>query len=526
MMGNLLYLRTLKKGFPMVSNRFPFRLLMILLVLSCGDLSGLAYAGEETVTLTLKQAISMAVEKNLEVRAELYNPAMNEADIRKNRGIYDPMLNLFTNYQQSTTQPTSTFLSGASISRQKNFLANAGVNQLVPIGGTVGLFFDNLWNRNNSDSSRGFLNDYWQSELTLSYTQPLLKNFGREATELGISVAVNNKEASLDQFRSKLIDVVTRSRTAYFTLYSLRENLEAKMTALALARKILEETKGRVRAGVLPAMEILNAEFGVATREKERIDAEKNLRDQMDVVRFLLQIEGNPDVNPIDPPSKEEYPVDENEVIARALAVRPDLLALRTNLRTADLQTRVAHNRMMPDLSFVGSAALAGLGRDYGRDLDKVGSAEYPVWSVGLQLTYPIGNRDAKNTFIKSRLSSEQARVQVKNLEDTIRNEVKIAVRGIRASYLQLDVADRGLAYAEERLRAYIKKNEVGLATTKEVVDVQNDLVAAKTNQIKAQAEYTIAIGQLWRATGEVLEREGITLNGKEADALYDSNSR
>jgi outer membrane protein TolC len=498
---------------------------MIPLALFCVGLSGAAHAGEDTVTLTLKQAISMAVEKNLEVRAELYNPAMNEADIRKNRGIYDPLLSLFTNYQQSTTQPASTFLSGASISRQKNFQANAGINQLVPIGGTVGLFFDNLWNRNNSDATR-FLDDYWQSELTISYSQPLLKNFGREATDLGIAVAVNSKEASLDQFRSKLIDVVTRCRTAYFTLYSLRENLEAKKTALALARKILDETKGRVRAGVLPAMEILNAEYGVSTREKERIDAEKALRDQMDVVRFLLQIEGNPEVNPIDPPTKKEYLVDENEAIARALAQRPDLKAQRVNVRTADLQTRVAHNRMMPDLTFNGSAALSGLGRDYSRDLDKVGSAEYPVWAVGLQLTYPIGNRDAKNTFIKSRLSAEQARVQVKNLEDTIRNEVKIAIRGIRANYLQLDVADRGLAYAEERLRAYIKKNEVGLATTKDVVDVQNDMVAAKTNQIKAQAEYTIAIGQLWKVTGELLEREGITLNGKEADALYDSNSR
>jgi len=105
-------------------------------------------------------------------------------------------------------------------------------------------------------------------------------------------------------------------------------------------------------------------------------------------------------------------------------------------------------------------------------------------------------------------------------------NEVRSAIRGIRANYLQLDVAERGLAYAEERMRAYIKKNEVGLATTKEVVDVQNDLVAAKTNQIRAQADYTIAIGQFWKATGETLEREGITVTGKEADALYDTNSR
>jgi outer membrane protein len=258
-----------------------YRVRMLFLIIPLVGLgvgfSGYAHAGEESVSLTLKQAIKMAVEKNLEVKAELYNPAMNEADIRMNRGIYDPLVTLSSNYQESTTQSSSTVQSGAIISRQKNFLADAGISQLVPIGGTLGLNFTNRWNRNNGDQSRGFLDEFWQSELTASYSQPLLKNFGREATEVGIAVAVNNKSASIDQFKSKLIDVVTRVRTAYFTLYSLKENLEAKKTALTLAQKILEDTKGRVRAGVLPAMEVLNADFGVATREKELIDAEKLL---------------------------------------------------------------------------------------------------------------------------------------------------------------------------------------------------------------------------------------------------------
>jgi outer membrane protein TolC len=502
-------------------------LLLIFPLIGLGmGFSGYAHAGEDAVGLTLKEAIRMAVEKNLEVRAELYNPAMNEADVRMNRGIYDPLVSIFTNYQQSTTQSASTLLSGASVSRQKNLQADAGISQLVPVGGTLGLFFTNLWNRNNADSSRGFLDEYWQSELTLSYSQPLLKNFGREATELGIAVAVNNKTASLDQFKSKLIEVVTRVRTAYFTLYSLKENLEAKKTALTLAQKILDDTKGRVRAGVLPAMEVLNAEFGVATREKELIDAEKLLMDQKDVVRFLLQVEEGQDLNPVDPPTRENYPVNETEAIALALSKRPDLLVQRVNLQTLDLQTRVAHNRIMPDLTFNANGAITGLERDFGRDMNKVGSAEYPIWEVGLQFSYPIGNREAKNDFIKSRLSSEQAQVQLKSLEDTIRNDVRSAIRGIRANFLQLDVADRGLAYAEERLRAYIKKNEVGLATTKELVDVQNDLVAAKTNQIRARAEYTIAIGQFWKATGELLEREGIVMTGKEADQLYTKYTR
>lgn len=508
----------------MVSYRVKFLLLVTPLLGFA--LAGPVYAEEETLPLTLKQAIKMAVEKNLEVRAELYNPAMNEADVRMNRGIYDPLVTLTSNYQQSVTQSASTVVSGASISRQKNFQADAGITQLLPIGGSLGFSYTNSWNRSNADTTRGFLDDYWRSELIAGYSQPLFKNFGREATEVGIAVAVNNKAASLDLFRNKLIDVVTRVRGAYFTLYSLRENLEAKKTALILAQKILDETKGRVRAGVLPAMEILNAEFGVASREKERIDAEKLLLDQIDVVKNLLQIDGSQILIPVDPPTRESYPINEAEALAQALSRRPDLKALRVNVQTLELQTRVAHNRTMPDLTFNANAALTGLERDFGRDMRKLGSAEYPIWSVGLEFSYPIGNRAAQNEFIKNRLSTEQARVQLKNLEENIKNDIRSAIRGIKANYLQLAVADRGLAYAEERMRAYIKKNEVGLATTKEVVDVQNDLVAAKANQIQAQTDYTNAIGQFWSATGELLDQEGITFTGKEADALYASSSR
>ncbi|MDD2337147.1 MAG: TolC family protein, partial [Geobacteraceae bacterium] len=306
----------------------------------------------------------------------------------------------------------------------------------------------------------------------------------------------------------------------------LKENLEAKKTALLLAQKILNDTKGQVKAGVLPAMEILNAEFGVATREKERIDAEKLLMDQMDVVRILLQIGEYLVVNPIDPPSLEKYAVNENDAVSQALTRRPDVKAQRMNLQTLDLQTRVAHNNILPDLNFNASGAITGLERDFGRDMNKVGAAEYPIWSVGLQFSYPIGNREAKNNYIKTKLSLEQAQVQLKSLEANVRNEVRTAIRGIDANYLQLDVADRGLAYAEERMRAYIKKNEVGLATTKEVVDVQNDLVAAKANQILAQAQYAIAIGQFWKATGELLDHEGITVTGKESDVLYETSNR
>ena len=108
------------------------------------------------------------------------------------------------------------------------------------------------------------------------------------------------------------------------------------------------------------------------------------------------------------------------------------------------------------------------------------------------------------------------------SLEAGITNDVKAAIRLLQTSYKQLEVTSRGRAYAEERLRAFEKKNAVGLATTKDVFDVENDLVTAKGNQIQALVDYNNAITGLWHVTGELLERQGIKLSESQADPLYD----
>ena len=482
--------------------------------------SGVAHAQDEGRRLTLKEAVKLAVENNLDVRAELYNPASAEADINKYRGIYNPLLALQSQYQDSTTQsPNVVVTGGSSISRVSSVTYNAGANQLVPTGGTLGAAFNNSWNENNF--SKGSINHYFQSNFTLSFTQPLLKGFGKETTELNIDVAKFSKEEALEQFKSKLLDTISQVQTQYYLLYSLRENLEVKRASLNLAETILTNTRAQVKVGVLPAMEILNAEFGVATQKKGLIDAERALKDEMDQVRLLLQLHDTADIIPVDTPLRDDYQVDEGSAVKRALELRPDLRQQRVSLKSSELQARVARNQTLPELDFNASAAFTGLSENYNRDLEHIGSGRYPIWIAGLKFTYPIGNDAAENDYIKSKLKIDQTKTQINSLEESIFTNVRTAIRGIRSAYLQLDVTAKGRGYAEEVMDAYVKKQKVGLATTKDLLDVLNNLVAAKGNEIQAVTDYNNAIVSLWKATGELLEREGITLGVKEADALY-----
>ena len=476
----------------------------------------------ETLQLSLQQAIRMAVEKNLDVRAELYNPAAAKASLQGSQGIYNPQFTLQSSYQDSITQPTSTFLSGgASVNRDKDLNAAAGATQLLPTGATVGLSLNNDWVRNNLPKDRGFRTDYWESQLTLNLSQPLLKNFGRDATEINISVARFARQGALETFKQKLLDVLAQVRNEYYKLYSVRQSLMVQQSSLKLAEKVLADTRARVKAGVLPAMELLNAEFGVATRQRDLNLAEQAVQDQEDVLRVLLQLPAGEAVFLTDVPSRAPYQVDVAAELKRALAVRPDLQAQLATLRSDELQARVARNLALPDLTLDASVAATGLHNDFSRDLEKVGAVDYPVWQVGVTLQYPLGNDAARNEAIRRRLLVGQTRVLIAALRDSIGNAVRSAVRALQTSFKQIEVTDRGRAYAEERVQAYLKKNAVGLATTKDVLDVENDLVAARNNQIQALADYATAKTRLWQVTGELLRKEGITLQEEGGDRLY-----
>ena len=486
--------------------------LLILILSSILFLPVTAFTTEITTALSLNDAIRMAVEKNLDVRAELYNSAAYEADIKRNRAIYDPMFTAQTNYSDATVPTLGSPISVAG----KAFEINAGLSQLLWTGATVSAGFNNSYTNTSSNPY-----DYWQSSLGISVVQPLLKNVGREATEININVSRLSKFASLERFNSRLLSTVAQVRTEYYKLHSLREERDVKNISLELSRKILSDTQARVKAGVLPAMEILNAEFGAVSREKELIDAERAVSDQVDVLRLLLQMDTQTgDLKTVDTPPRNPLDVNEKDAIQKALN-RPDIREQKRNLELYELQTKNFSQKSRPDLILTASTQSAGLNNAYHRNFDSILSIDNPAWSVGLELKYPLGNGAAENDYRRSRLKTEQTSLQVRSLEEISAKEVKAAIRGLAVGFKQIDVADRGANFAEERLRAFVRKNEVGLATTKDVLDVENDLAIARSNQIKAIVGYANAMTTYWQVTGELLEKEGIRVIEGDADKLY-----
>ena len=354
------------------------RVLPLLLAILCASPTFSA-AGAETLTLSVGDAVRMAVENNLGLQVATYSPAIAATGIRKARAIYDPLLSALVDHQEFNmpAAPRSFF-----VDRQRAFHFDASISQLLPTGATTSLSFNNSWSRDNLDlpTSR-----FAQPQLTLSFSQPLLQGLGREVTERGITTADDATDSALADWTQQALNTAAAARNQYLVLVTARESLVTRQASLALANEVQAQNKGRVDAGVLASYQLQDSRLGVLQARKNLLDAERAEKDAADQLRTILHLPAGT-VLATTPPPPEPLEVSEPDAVRTALLRRPDVVKARIAVRTTEFNEKVSRNLALPSLALQGSGGITGLDSGYGDAFGDMGSAKYPNWSVGIEL--------------------------------------------------------------------------------------------------------------------------------------------
>ena len=477
--------------------------LLLALLFACPFSSSAA----ETPSLSIEDAVRIAVEENLGLKVATYSPAIAETGIRKARAIYDPLLSALAEHRGSNAQaaPNSFF-----VDRQRDFRFDTSVSQLLPSGATTSLSFNNFWSRDNLalPTSR-----FAQPQLTLSFSQPLLQGMGREVTERGITTADDAMDSSLADWNQQALNTAAAARNQYLVLVKARESLATQQAALALAREVHSQNDARVSAGVLAAYQLQDSRLGVLQAQKNLLDAERAEKDAADQLRTTLHLPVGASIVTTQPPAVPSE-VSESDALRTAMLRRPDVVKAQVAVRTAEFNEKVSRNLALPSLALQGSSGITGLDKSYGDAFGDMGSAKYPSWSVGLNFSVPIGNNSARADVAAARLVASQSRTQLAATEESATLEVRTALRALASAQEQIGVTEQGVAAAEVLMASYLKRQQLGLATTKDVLDVSASLTLARQNHIAARADYQTAFTNLWKATGELLDRQGIRIKG------------
>jgi outer membrane protein TolC len=483
--------------------------------------------------LSLDDCIQQALRNNLNLAAEVLTPRIDAQNVGLASEIFLPQLSLSMGRSNMNSASYSWINAAEKITTDSSDYG-LRLAQLLPTGG---LLEANLYSY-RTDSTESFLtiNPRYGSTLTFDFVQPLLRNFGPTATRREIIVAQNNRDISRSEFRRILMDTVTRVEEAYWNLVYSIENLQAKQESLKYARDLLFKNQKELEAGLISPVEILNAKAEVAGREADIIQAEAEVRNNGDLLRTLFNMpwaegEAPPVLVPTDSPRLEEKAMTLDEAVRLALDNRPELEAGRIRIRTSDVNLNVARNGLLPGLSLNASywsPGVSGTRILYQDDnpltrviigqipggpsaaLKDALNLRYRNWSVNLTLDIPLDTVLSRAAYARARLEADQASLRLKDLEQQALLDVQTVLRSVETDYKRALAYRAARALEEEKLRAEEMKLAAGLSTSYTVLQHQRDLAAARTNELRALADYNVSLAKLDRALGRTLETKNI----------------
>lgn len=520
---------------------------------------------EHVESVSLKDAIALALENNPGIAAQRLEPVRQGEGILRSQAQYDPIASAEVQESKSIT-PNASSLSGTRTLNIDDRFANFHLFKTFRTSTSANLDFLNDRLDNNATFQQ--LRPQYKPVFALSVVQPLLQNFGWDFSYLVVKVAEQTAEASFYTYKAQLTDFVELVIEAYWNIVGARENLEVQRESKALADRTTKENEARVRVGLLPPVAVLEAQADAASREEQVIIAENTLavaRQQLAQIAFY-----RPDgtfvprtLEPVEEAAPEEVTVDLDETLTNALAERPEIQASAHGVTAQVLTERIAGNALLPRLDLVGSYGqngLSGTNRPFARpstiisQTDLTNSPQFPgakceplpsghflcfinvtnnsqfsgsvgdaynrltstdfySYSFGLQFQVPLSNAQARSNLADSRIARDQAELNHRQLLSTVTLQVRQSVADLTAARQRIDTTRVARELAEENLKNQTKRHEVGMATTKDLLDFQTRLTTARAAEVQAKIDYATAIARWRRAKGELLAHYQVVLD-------------
>lgn len=502
---------------------------------------GMDFIEDNTAKLPLRSVIFLALKNNLQIAFESLGPDVSETDISREQSIYDPNVSLQFGKSRRVTQ-TGNFLSGAGEPSiyQQSWDLQVDVMKKFVSGTSAELKWD------SSDSTTDFLFQAlvpeYRSELNLSLTQPLLKDFGIDVGKSMIKIASLNFKISQDQFKNRVIDILHEINRLYWNLYFQMKDYEARQQSLKLAEDLLREFKIKIEAGTLAPIEIYQAEAEVATRKEDLIIAGDLLKDTEDALKTALNFYEKEQywdlaIVPVDEPRFIAVKEDLMEGLQVAFQHRPDYNQARMDIEAKNIMVKYTKNQVLPRVDLFGTIGTMGLGGRGNPDAfdfigggsgvsdpssfsthwddvaDNMATGDYYNYTIGIKIEFPLGNRFAKSQYSRAKVEALRAATYLKDLENNVINDVRMAIRQVATDFERIQAAKASLKLSVEKLKAEEKKYEVGLATTHDLLEFQEDLARAKSREALALADYEKDLASLARAKGLLLEEYDITID-------------
>ena len=496
------------------------------------------------VQLTLDEAVKLALDRNLDIAVQRLNPEISDLAYASVRSIYYPTLtsNMST---QSVTSPSTNTIQGGNIGSgltQGTGTFNGGVTQSVPWGG--GNYTLSLNNgRTTSDSAISRYNPSYSPVWSGQYTQPLLRGFRTDSTRQQLQVTKLARDVSDVQLTQTITNTLSNVRNAYWDYVFAIQSVEVARQSVDLANKLVQDNQTRVQVGTMAPIDVVQAQAQAATAVQNLVAAQASMRTSELALKRLI-VNGTQDANwnatidPVDRPDFRPEAIDVETAIRRALSQRTDLTIASKNVQSNDVTLKYLDDQTKPQADLTASYGLSGvggtqitrsgtgIGTDLGivtstvpggyRDsLSSLWSGDFPRWSLGVSVSYPLGLSSQQAAVARARVQLNQVQAQLKQIELQVATEVTNAAINVTSNVERVQAAQAARDLAQKQLDAENSKFAVGMSTNYFVVQAQNQLATAQNNELQAVLNYRKSLVEFDRLQQTTLQNLNITLVGR-----------
>ena len=256
---------------------------------------------------------------------------------------YDPAI-LGTFSIEHYAQPLSNLIVyGVPTLQQNATIGNLTYSQAFPTGTTLTALFQN--NRQTVNSSFSFLNPTLNTYYRIEFQQQLLSGFGLGPNLRFLRIAKNNQRISDEAFKLQVVTTVTQIANMYWDLVAAYEDEGVKSRSLDFARQALESGRKQLALQAIPAMDVMKDEAEEASREQDLTIAKTTLQFQELLMKNAL-------TKNLDDPILEAMPVrptDQSSMASTTSQPLPEDMiarALRDRLELGELDINLENSRI------------------------------------------------------------------------------------------------------------------------------------------------------------------------------------
>lgn len=520
--------------------------------------------------ITLNEVIQrvLANDKDLAVSRILNEEAV--IDLRGAKGYFDPKLG-FTGHDLRTVTPASSSLSGSPDGKltNKELLADPNVSgSWLWGGGTYKLDFSSA--RQTSDSTFLTINPQFPTSVNLNLTQPLWKGLFYDDNRHRVEVARRNIQLTDAQLRQRVIEIVSQAIQNYHELEYAYRNLGVQIEAVRLAEQQDASNRRQVEQGLLAPVDVVQTQTQVATFQQNVFLAQSALTNAENALKAMMLGDRNdlmwgmaliPEEST--EPRAEVPPLD--QAVKEALASRPELKEATLSVDINKLDARLSREQAKPQIDAYATLGVAGLAGHpivasganpfsqafgplvnqvnalsaqaglppisavsfgsatvppilvggYGQSISALSSGEFTTAVVGVNISIPVRNRTALAAEAVSVAEGRRLGIQKQQVELAIEQDVRNALQSMSSANARLDSAVTARRYAEEQYASEQRQFQAGTSTVFLVLQRQTDLIAARTREVRAQADLGEAKANLDRALARTLEVRNIRVKGQ-----------